>query len=36
MACERYQDLSEEEKNKKNENMVANNIKISQKMKNKG
>ena len=32
-ACERYQSLSKEEK--KCNNMVANDIKISQKMKNK-
>ena len=34
-ACERYENLSKEEK-EKNKNMNANNIKISPKMKNKG
>ena len=34
-ACERYQNLSKEEKEKKNNNMVVNATKISQKMKNK-
>ena len=35
-SCERYQNPSEEEKKKKNENIVVNNIRISQKIKNKG
>ena len=34
-ACERYQSLSKEEKEKKGENTVVNNTKIYLKMKNK-